>query len=396
MTDAASPAPGNAVDVAVIGGGLIGLGIAWRCAQRGLAVTVFDPAPGSGASWTAAGMLAPVTELRYGEQSLFALNLLSAQRYPEFVEELQSAAGMDVGYRLTGSVVAAWDAADLASLRDLAVFAKSLGHPVEVLTGRELRRESPLLSPGLPGGIIAPDDHQVNNRKLHAALRAAFSAAGGRVVTERVTAVWSPRGRVAGVVLADGTVAPAGITVLAAGAWSRQVDGVPPELMPRVRPVKGQTLRLRLPSGEVLGRVVRGTVRGSPVYLVPREDGELVVGASSEETGFGLTPRAGAVYELLRDAQSLLPIVAEAHLEDVSTSLRPGSPDNAPMIGPSRIEGLVFATGHYRNGVLLTPVTADGVADLITNGTLPIELLPFRPDRFSTHPDTHRPAEVPA
>lgn len=396
MKDVASPAPGNTVDVAVVGGGLIGLGIAWRCAQRGLAVTVFDPAPGSGASWTAAGMLAPVTELRYGEQSLFALNLLSAGRYPGFVAELQSAAGMDVGYRLTGSVVAAWDAADLASLQDMAAFAKSLGHPVEVLTGRELHRESPLLSPGLPGGIIAPGDHQVNNRRLHAALHAAFAAAGGRVVTERVTAVWSPRGRVAGVVLTDGAVVPAEITVLAAGAWSRQVDGVPPELKPRVRPVKGQTLRLRLPGEEVLGCVVRGTVRGSPVYLVPRHDGELVVGASTEETGFDLTPRAGAVYELLRDAQSLLPIVAEARLEDVSTSLRPGSPDNAPMIGPSGVDGLVFATGHYRNGVLLTPVTADGVADLITLGALPSELLPFRPDRFLIHPDTHRPVEVPA
>lgn len=388
------PSPGAAVDVAVVGGGLIGLGIAWRCAQRGLSVTVVDPAPGSGASRTAAGMLAPVTELHYGEQSLFTLNRQSAQRYPGFAAELESVTGVDVGLRRTGTVVAAWDAADLAALRDLSAYARSLDHPVEMLTGRELRREVPLLSPGLPGGLIAPDDHQVNNRSLHTALTAALAAADGRVLRERVTAVRLSRGRVTGVVTEGGPV-PAGVVVLAAGAWSGRIAGLPAASVPPVRPVKGQTLRLRLPDGEVLGCVVRGTVRGSPVYLVPRRDGELVVGASTEEAGFDRNPRAGAVYQLLRDAQSLLPLVAEARLDEVSTGLRPGSPDNAPLIGPAGVDGLVLATGHYRNGVLLTPVTADGVADLITHGVAPPELAPFRPDRFTT-PELPRRTEIPA
>ncbi len=396
MTGTERRSPGSAPDVTVIGGGLIGLGVGWRCAQQGLAVTLVDPDPGSGASWTAAGMLAPLTELRFGEQSLFALNQDSARRYPGFAAELEDLTGIDVGYRLTGTVVAAWDAADLASLRDLAAFAATLGESVDVLTGRELRRVTPLLSPGLPGGIFAPGDHQVNNRSLHAALVRAFVVAGGRLVRERVTAVQTASDRVTGAVLADGSAISSAVTVLAAGAWSGQVSGLPTTAAPQVRPVKGQTLRLRLPPSETLGCVVRGSVRGSPVYLVPRADGELVVGASSEETGFDRTPRAGAIYELLRDAQSLLPIVAEARLEDLSTSLRPGSPDNAPLIGPSGTDGLLLATGHYRNGVLLTPVTADAMAEVIVSGTLPPALQPFRPDRFDITDRRHPPLEVPA
>ena len=170
--------------------------------------------------------------------------------------------------------------------------------------------------------------------------------------------------------------------VLAAGAWSAQLPDPGGVALPPIRPVKGQTLRLRVPGPPLLRHVIRGTIKGSPVYLVPREDGELVVGASSEEVGFDLEPRAGAVYELLRDAQSLVPLLGEVQFIEVSTSVRPGSPDNAPIIGPSSNPGLVLATGHYRNGILLTPVTADGIADLITTGSLPDVLAGFGADRF--------------
>jgi len=151
-----------------------------------------------------------------------------------------------------------------------------------------------------------------------------------------------------------------------------------------IRPVKGQTLHLRASDPGLLRHVVRGSVKGSPVYLVPRDDGRIVVGASSEEVGFDLRARAGVVYELLRDAQSLVPALGEAELTEVSTSVRPATPDNAPLIGPSGIDGLVLATGHYRNGILLTPVTADGVADLLTRGAVPDALAPFAPTRFQT------------
>jgi glycine oxidase len=370
-------------DVLVVGAGVIGLGIAWRCAQRGLRVVSVDPTPGHGASMTAAGMLAPVTELHFGEAPLLRLNLASAARYPTFVDELFDASGQDVRYLRCGTVVAAWDSTDLAGLRDLHTYAASLGRQVEMLSGRELHAAAPGLAAGLPGGLLARDDHQVDNRLLHQALLIAAIRAGVDVVHSRAVKLVTSGGGVRGVTLEDGSNIPAEVVVLAAGAWSRQLGGVPDEVLPPVRPVKGQTLRLRLPGSPLLSCIVRGSVKGSPVYLVPRADGEIVVGASSEDAGFDLRPRAGAVYELLRDAQSLVPVLGEAELTEISTSVRPGSPDNAPLVGGTAVDGLVLATGHYRNGILLTPVTADGIADLVADGELPAVLAPFTADRFS-------------
>lgn len=367
-------------DVVVVGAGVIGLGIAWRCAQRGLDVTVADPAPGAGASSTAAGMLAPVTELHYGEAPLLALNLDSARRYPAFTDELADLTGLSVGYRRTGTVVVGWDAADLAALHDQHAFAQTLGVRTELLSSQDLRRMEPALAAGLPGGLLARDDHQVDSRALHAALLTAAEQAGARIVARKVAELRCVADRAVGVGLDGGDVLDASTVVLAAGAWSPGVAGVPD--IP-VRPVKGQTVHLRVTGGGLLDHVVRGEVKGSAVYLVPRGDGRIVVGASSEEAGFDLRPRAGAVYELLRDAQSLVPVLGEAELVEVSTSVRPATPDNGPLIGPSALNGLVLATGHYRNGILLTPVTADGVADLIAGGSLPDALAPFTPARFS-------------
>jgi glycine oxidase len=360
-----------ASDVVVVGGGVIGLATAWRCAQRGLRVTVVDRAPGEGASATAAGMLAPVTELHYEGRELLALNLESARRYPRFAAELQDATGVDVGYRPCGTVVAAWDAADLAQLRDLHAFHASLGVRSEILSGRDLRALEPACAAGLPGGLLATEDHQVDNRHL---VRALLQAIGRHpvIVVRRSARSIQPQ-----VVLDDGTRIAAGTVVLAAGAWSRGID-------PRVgvRPVKGQTIRLRARPG-LLHHVVRGSVRGNAVYLVGRAGGEIVVGASSEEAGFDLRPRAGAVYELLRDAQTLVPELSEAEFAEVSTSVRPGSPDNAPLLGRSGKDGPVYATGHYRNGILLTPVTADEIAKLVATGETSAVIAPFAPDRHT-------------
>jgi glycine oxidase len=326
-------------------------------------------------------MLAPVSELQFGETPLLRLNLASAARYPGFVEELSAASGRQVGYVRCGTVVAGWDAADLAALRAVREYAMSLGRHLELLTGRELRAAVPALVAGLPGGLFAPDDHQVDNRLLHQALLVAATRTGVKLVPSRVARISLTGDRVTGVLLDDGRRLTAGAVVVAAGAWSAGM-GLPPAARPPVRPVKGQTLRLRLPEQPVLPHIVRGSVRGSPVYVVPRADGGLVVGASSEDAGFDLQPRAGAVYELLRDAQALLPILAEAQFLEVSTSARPGTPDNAPLIGRTRIDGLLLATGHYRNGILLTPITADGVTAVLVDGALPAELAPFHPGRF--------------
>jgi glycine oxidase len=357
-------------DVVVVGAGIVGAAIAWRLTAAGASVVVVDPAPGSGATRAAAGMLAPVTELHYGEERLLRLNLESARRYPDFVAELQDVAGADVGYSESGTVVAAWDGADLAALRDLAALHASLGLRSEMLTARELRTLEPTAAPGLPGGLYAADDHAVDPRRLHAALIAATVASGAVVVDQEVTAVEAGR-----VTTAAGDVLCATAVVVAAGAQSGRIAGVPPAATAGLRPVKGQTLRLRT-QRPVLDHVLRGSVRGSPVYLVPRAGGEIVVGASSEEAGYDVRPRAGAVYDLLRDAQLLLPAVLEMELVEVSTGLRPGTPDNAPIIGLAE-PGLVIATGHYRNGVLLAPVTADAVTELVLHGTTIPEVADF-------------------
>jgi glycine oxidase len=372
----------RSADVVVVGGGLIGLAIAWRTASRGTTVTVVDPAPGTGASGAAAGMLAPVSELHYGERTLLDLNLASAALFGDWSAELHELTGHDIGYRSCGTVVTAWDGADLAALRDLHAFQRELGLDAELLSSRELRALEPGIAPGLPGGMLAAGDHQVDPHRLHTALRAAGDAAGVRLILRRATEAVVTGDRVTGVVLDDGEVVACGQLLLAGGAWIRQLAGLPPQVLPPVRPVKGQTLHLRAATAGLISHVVRGTVRGSPVYLVPRDDGRLVVGASAEEAGFDTGARAGAVYELLRDGQALVPQISELELEHVATGLRPGSPDNAPIIGATELSGLAVAGGHYRNGVLLTPITADAVAHLLTVGTLPPNLRAFSPNRF--------------
>ncbi|MFF2776315.1 glycine oxidase ThiO [Streptomyces sp. NPDC058052] len=377
---------GRPTDVLVVGGGVIGLVTAWRAALRGLSVAVVDPGPGDGAARVAAGMLAAVTELHYGEETLLGLNLASAARYPAFVAELEEAAGHGVGYRACGTLAVALDADDRAHLRELHALQTRCGLASEWLTGRECRRLEPMLAPGVRGGLRVDGDHQVDPRRLAAALLTACERAGvvfHRAVAERLVVV---RDRARGVVLGDGTELAAGQTVLAAGSLSGRLAGVPAAVLPPVRPVKGQVLRLRIPApyAPFLSRTVRAVVRGSHVYLVPRENGELVVGATSEELGWDTTVTAGGVYELLRDAHELVPGLTELPLTETLAGLRPGSPDNAPLLGPSALPGLHLATGHYRNGILLTPVTGDVMAEALATGVLPDEARPFSPRRFPT------------
>ncbi|MGA4982528.1 glycine oxidase ThiO [Streptomyces cellulosae] len=371
-------------DVLVVGGGIIGLVTAWRAAQAGLATTVVDPQPGGGAARVAAGMLAAVTELHHGEQTLLGLNLASARRYPDFAAELSDRTGQDLGYRRCGTLAVALDADDRAHLRELHALHERSGLDSQWLTGRECRRLEPMLAPGVRGGLRVDGDHQIDPRRLASALLTACERAGvtlHRAWAERLTV---RRDRAGGVVTADGDELGAGQVVLAGGSWSGRLAGVPAEVLPPVRPVKGQVLRLTMPDRPepFLSRTVRAVVRGSHVYLVPRESGELVIGATSEEMGWDTTVTAGGVYELLRDAHELVPGLTELPLTETLAGLRPGSPDNAPLLGPTGLDGLLLATGHHRNGVLLTPVTGDVMARVLTTGELPDEALPFTPLRF--------------
>jgi glycine oxidase len=376
--------PAGGYDVVVVGGGTIGLASAWRLAGRGMRVAVVDPDPGRGASWAAAGLLAPVTEVTYGEERLLALTLAAARGWAAFATELQAATGHDIGYRPCGTLLVAADDDDRAWADELYRFQLELGLGVERLTARRTRELEPRLAPGIRGGVLARDDHQVQTRRFVDALVDAATARG--VVMHRgvASAVDVAGGTtVRGVRVGDDHL-EAPIVVLAAGCWSGSLAGLPADAVPPVRPVKGQILRLTGDADSpLLGRSVLGVVQGSSVYLVPRADGTVVVGATVEEQGFDTTVTAGAVFEMLRDARRIVPGVAELELTEARAGLRPGSPDNAPIVGPSTIDGLVIATGHYRNGILLTPITADCVTALCGGEEPPPEMAPFTPARFA-------------
>jgi len=364
------------VDAAVIGGGVVGLSVAWRAARAGLSVAVVDPDPGSGSSHFAAGMIAPVGEAEYGEEAVVALNRDSATRYPSFIAELELDAGRSAGYRQTGTLHVAVDVDEQAALEREFRYRQELGLPVERLTSRQTRDVEPGLAPSIRGGMLVESDHQVDPRAMVATLLQACNRLGVQIHRSRAS-LRVEAGRVTGVNLDGDERVEASQVVLAAGCWSAEIPGVPVEDLPPVRPVKGQILRLR-GSPDMITR----TVRGGSVYILPRGDGRVVIGATVEERGFDTSVTAGAVYELLRDARALVPDVAELELVEASVGLRPGSPDNMPLVGDANTPGLLVATGHYRNGYLLAPATADAVAGVLAGGRWPEATRPWAPSRF--------------
>ncbi len=374
----------NEADVIVVGGGAIGLASAWRLAQAGLRVTVCDPAPGSGATHASAGMLAPVTEAHYGEDRLLALNRAGATRWPAFAEELEAEAVHPVGYRTCGSLLVAMDGDDARVLDDLAAYLHRLGLEAEALPASRCRAVEPALAPGVRRGLQVLGDHQADNRLLADALLAALDLRGVEVVRRAVTHIVVDHGAVHGVDLDDGTRLDGAQVLLAAGAWSASIGGMPPEARPPVRPVKGQILRIQGPVDDpVLRGNVRGLVRGRSLYLVPRASGRIVVGATVEEQGFDTTVTVEGIHQLLHDAAVLVPGLLDLELAEIGAGLRPGTPDNEPVVGHTSVEGLVVASGHHRNGILLTPVSADAVAGLFGVGPTVAEIEGFGPERFA-------------
>ena len=390
----------RAVDVLVVGGGIVGLAVAWRAAGRGMSVTVLErDLSGQGASHVSAGMLAPVSEVEFGRagRRVLELGLRSAAMWPAFAAELQEAAeGTGVGLRRVGTLLIARDRDESHELERQVDFRESLGLEVERLRPSQAREREPALAPTIRLALEAPEDHSVDPRLALCALRRACVSAGVQLREHAPVArleLDRSSSRVSGVTLIDRERIEPERVVMAAGAWVQRIEGLPADARVPVRPVKGQILRLRDPAGPGL---LRRTVRFGGGYLVPRADGGYVLGATVEERGFDLTATAGGVYELLRDARELVPGISELTIEELSVGLRPSTPDNAPAIGRGALQGLVWASGHHRNGILLTPLTAQLVAETLA-GEQPADplLAACDPARF-TPERSAGPLEGPA
>ena len=370
----------NKPRVVIIGAGVIGLSIAWRLAPRAT-VTVFDRGKaGAGASHAAAGMLAACCEAEPGEEALVALGRESQSRWPAFAADLARATGIDVDLRTEGTLVLALTADDQATIVHNLEFQRQLDLPLEWLAAAATRAREPRLAGKIAGALFSPEDHQVDNRKLAHGLRIATERAGAEIREHQPVRQLLVQGRQArGVVLDDGTSVPADAVVLAAGAWSRGIGGLPPDQRPPVRPIKGQMLSLRMdPAAPLLTHVLWAP----GVYLVPRRDGRLIVGATVEEKGFDETVTAGGLLTLLEAAWRAIPAVEELPVDETWVGHRPGSRDDAPILGPGPLDGLFYATGHHRNGILLAPVTADAMARLILDDVVEPAIKLFGLERF--------------
>jgi glycine oxidase len=365
----------------IVGAGVIGLACAWRAAQADMSVRVIERSePGSGASGVAAGMLAPVGEATWGEEAMLDAALASHGMWADFAGELAEAGQAETSLLRNGALHVALDADEAGELRRRFDLMSSLGLEAEWLTGRECRLLEPGLGPSVFAGVHAPHESGVDPAAIVSARRRGCESEGVQIVTGMpVTQALRDGDAIRGVVTEDGAAHPADSTILAAGAWSGSVPWLPATASPPVRPVKGQILTLRGTAADPpAGRIVVS----ERVYLVPRSDGRLIAGATVEEMGFDTRVTAGGVFELLREAYRALPDVAELELERVVAGLRPGTPDNAPIVGAGDLDGLVLATGHFRNGILLAPLTAQGIVALLQGEALPPALGVADPARF--------------
>lgn len=366
--------------VIIVGGGAIGLAVGFELVRRGTAVTIFDRSTaGRGTSYLAAGMLAPDAEIEFEELELYKLNRESLRRWPAFAQRVEEASGQSIDYRDEGTLLVADDRDSAEALKRRYAFQQEHGLDVEWLTGTEAREIEPFLAPQLSAAVYSPSDHQVDNRRLLEALKRAVQAEGGTLRENEPVEAVLPDPDDPAVRTSDGTRVTADRVVVAAGVWSQTLDGLEPDVVPPVRPVKGQVLQLRRASPFDLQHVVRGP----EAYLAPKSDGRIVVGATSEEMGFDTTVTAGGLYDLLEGAWEVVPGIYDLPVDETWAGLRPASRDHAPLLGRSAAPGVLMATGHYRHGILLTPVTAEELARLIRTGETSDLIEPFSPLRFS-------------
>ncbi len=372
--------PPKTYDALIVGGGVIGLSCALAAARRGLRVCLIERDQiAAGATGVAAGMLAPVGEATWGEENLLELALHAARSWPRFAADLAPPDGRGIGYRTEGALHVALDRDEVEELQRRHTLHQDAGLASKWLRPRRCRELEPGLSPVCAGGLFAPGEASVDPGLLVAALAGALRDAGGELIEDCGAEELLRRGGAVSGVRAGGREFEAPAVVVATGTWAG-ADWLPEEARPPVRPVKGEILTVQGSAGDP---VCTRIVAAERFYAVPRDDGRLVIGATVEEKGFDAAVTAGGVLELLRESYRALPEIAELELVSARAGLRPGTPDNAPLIGTGAIEGLVLATGHFRNGVLLAPVTAETVAALLSGTAPPADLSAFAPDRFS-------------
>ncbi|HET6567465.1 MAG TPA: glycine oxidase ThiO [Rhodothermales bacterium] len=365
----------------IIGAGAIGLSIGWELVRAGRPVTIFERGEaGQGTSWLAAGMLAADAEIGFEEMDLYRLSRASLDRWPEFAARVEEDSGLMVDYRTEGTLMVADDRDSAARLRRVFDFQRSQDLPVQWLTGSEALDIEPFLAPRLAAAVWSESDHQVDNRQLVLALREAFLRKGG-VLREHTAVQEVLQDETAPAIITEaGERVEAACIVVAAGVWSGSIPGLDETARPAVRPVKGQMVQLAIEPPFALAHVVRGP----QAYLAPKSSGRLVVGATMEEMGFDTRVTAGGLYRLLEGAWEVVPGIYDLPVTETWAGLRPGTRDNAPLLGWSSAPGVMMATGHFRHGILLTPITAEAIAQLLLRGETSPLLAPFSPQRFQT------------
>ena len=361
-------------DTVIIGGGIIGCSIARALAAEKLRVAVIERGqPGEEASWAAAGMLAPSAEAEPGSR-LFQACRASFQLHRAFAAELESETGVDPEYRGEGTLLLFESDRDRDAMLPSVEWQRSLGIVIEELSSADVAHREPALAP-CPGAFFLAEDHQVDNRLLMRALLRSCERRGvDFLLGKPVLAVEQNGARATGVSLGDGVVS-AGRVVNTAGAWAASVS-VPGRKPAPIRPVKGHMIALEN-RGAPLRAPLNHVVRTHRVYLVPRRSGAVIVGSTMEEAGFDKTPRAGPIARLLRAAQHLCPALDDSTIRDFWAGLRPASPDGLPLLGPTALDGYWAALGHFRNGILLAPITAQVISSWIVSGqsSFPVDAL---------------------
>lgn len=366
-------------DALIIGGGLIGCAIAWELRKAGLAVTVVERQhPGEEASTAAAGMLAPSAEIVHGPD-LLPLAQASNEIYPAFITEIEAASGLTVEHRREGTLLVALCDAEARRLEQWAEVAVQKGLQAVVLNPQLARQREPNLSESVQKAVYLASDTQLDTRRLmHAVLLAAVRQGVEIRTGVTVTAAACEAGRVVGVETTEGRLS-AGVVVNAAGSWAGSIAGC--ERYAPTRPIRGQIVQVRHSPA-----AIRHVLRSEAGYLVPRAHGRILAGSTMEDVGYDRRVTTAGVRRLLEVAQELVPSLAEAQFEEAWAGLRPDTPDHKPILGPTDVNGLFIATGHFRNGILLAPITARLMKELIVDGRASLDLAEFSPMRFASNP----------